>query len=169
MYMTLCYLCHWCPCPQGELPANLRPAHLLPPKKTFQDQQVGVAQPPMKSLPLPWVLVHMRPCVCVLQEWSLSFPQFCGALAIKSHWPSKLNTLGALFPDSRPLGYWDWHPSSEWGSELSLMWENFCNLIALQFVENPGGMAFDYIASVTLLPPCFGFFLLSLDIGDLFW
>ena len=48
-------------------------SHLLPPKKTFQDQHVGLAQAPMKSLLLPWVLVHMRPCVCPPRVESL-FP-----------------------------------------------------------------------------------------------
>ena len=48
------------------------------------------------------------------------------------------------------------------------MWENLCILIVLQFVENPGGTGFDYIASVALLPSCCGFFFVSLDIGDLF-
>ena len=36
-----------------------------PPQETLQYQQVGVAQAPMKSLLLPWVLVHVRPCVCL--------------------------------------------------------------------------------------------------------
>ena len=34
------------------------------PQETFQDQQVGLVQAPVKSLLLPWDLVGMKPCVC---------------------------------------------------------------------------------------------------------
>ena len=159
---TLWYLCHWCPCPQDEL---------QPPATSQED----LPRPACRSGPGSYEVTAFalgpgtHETLCVSSKSGLSFPQFCWALAIKPHWPSKLNTLGALPPDARPLGWRDWLPSSEWGSELSLMWENFCNLIVLQFVENPGGMGFDYTASVALLPSCCGFFFVSLDIGDLFW
>ena len=37
------------------------------------------------------------------------FPQSCGAPAIKPHWPSKPNYLGAPPPDDRPLHWGAWH------------------------------------------------------------
>ena len=40
--------------------------------------------------------------LCALQEWSFYFPQSCGVLAIKPHWPSKPNALGAPPPNARP-------------------------------------------------------------------
>ena len=46
-----------------------------------------------------------------------------------------------------------------WGSELTLPWENFCDIIILQFVGHPpGGMRFDYIVSAPLLPSHCDFF-----------
>ena len=39
-------------------------SHTIYPQETLQDQLVDFTQAPMKSLPLPWVLVHVRPCVC---------------------------------------------------------------------------------------------------------
>ena len=71
--------------------------------------------------------------------------------------PSKPSALGNLFP-------WSWTPGMEclmWGSEFSLLWENLCNIIFLQFVAfssfshtwaGGGGMRFDYITSPPLLP-----------------
>ena len=41
-----------------------------------------------------WVLVHTRFCLCLPSL----FPQSCGCSVIKSHWPSKSNSLGVLSP-----------------------------------------------------------------------
>ena len=38
-------------------------SRLLPLQETLQDQQVDVAQAPIKLLLLPWVPVHMKFCV----------------------------------------------------------------------------------------------------------
>ena len=38
-------------------------SHSLPPQDTFQDQQVGLAQAPVKSLLFPWELVSGDLCV----------------------------------------------------------------------------------------------------------
>ena len=47
-----------------------------------------------------------------------------------------------------------------WGSELSLLWENLCNITILQFVGClPRDMGFDYIASPPLLLVSFWFLL----------
>ena len=57
------------------------------------------------------------------------FPQSCGSSVIKSHWPSKSNSLGVLssFVGSQ-LG------KSVWDLELLQQYENFFDLIVLQFV-----------------------------------
>ena len=43
--------------------------------------------------------------VCALQEWSLCFPQSCRSPAIKSHWPSKSDSLGIPPPIAGPPGW----------------------------------------------------------------
>ena len=49
------------------------------------------------SLLLFWVLVLF--CfVCDLQDWSLYFPQSCVSLVVKSHWPSRSDSLGIPSP-----------------------------------------------------------------------
>ena len=46
-----------------------------------------------------------------------------------------------------------------WGSELSLLWENFCGIIVFQFVSWPPGVyGFDFTVIVPLLLSCCGFF-----------
>ena len=40
--------------------------------------------------------------VYALQEWSLCFPQSCGAPTVKPPWPSKPNALGLLLPVPDP-------------------------------------------------------------------
>ena len=53
-----------------------------------------------------------------------------------------------------------------WGSELSLLWENFCDIIVLWFVGcPPRGMDFDFIVIVPVLPPCRGFFVFGCRIS----
>ena len=54
----------------------------------------------------------------------------CGTPAIKTHWPSRPNALGES-------SSWYWTPGLGtliWGSEFSLLCENLCNIIILQFV-----------------------------------
>ena len=69
--------------------------------------------------------------VCALQE-SL-FPQSCRSSVIKSHWPSKSNSLGilSLFCQIPRLG------SLLWSLELLKQCENFFGIIVLQFVSCP--------------------------------
>ena len=57
------------------------------------------------------------------------FPQSCGSSAVKSHWPSKSNSLGVLssFVGSQ-LG------KSVWDLELLQQYENFFRIIVPQFV-----------------------------------
>ena len=65
-----------------------------------------------------------------LQEWSFCCPQSCGIARIKHHWLSKPGSLGASPPVARSPGW----GTSQWSSELSLWWENFCGIIVFQFV-----------------------------------
>ena len=57
--------------PQGELQLGVPCTSTLLLQDTHQ--QVGLAQAPMRLLLLPWVLVHVRFCVCHLKVKSL-FP-----------------------------------------------------------------------------------------------
>ena len=59
------------------------------------------------------------------------FPQSCGSSVIKSHWPSKSNSLGLLSPFAGS-------PRLEnllWALELSQQCENFFGILVLQFVD----------------------------------
>ena len=50
--------------------------------------------------------------------------------------------------------------SPTWGSDLSLLWENLCSVIILQFVGHPTGvMGLDYIVSPPVLPTPLWFLL----------
>ena len=60
-------------CPHDELQLGVPCTATLPLQDTHQAQQVGLAQAPMILLLLPWVLVHVRFCVCHLKVKSL-FP-----------------------------------------------------------------------------------------------
>ena len=55
-----------------------------PPQETLQDQQVALAQAPMRSLPSPWVLV--QDTVCMLKEWSPCFTQSPTGLQSQMVW-----------------------------------------------------------------------------------
>lgn len=73
-------------------------SHSLHPKRTLQDQQVDLAQGPMKSLTLPLTLICARSCpwTCPPRAESLHFPQSKGAHEIKPLWSSKPNVFGFL-------------------------------------------------------------------------
>ena len=63
------YICHQLLWPQHE------PQPTPPHQETLQDQQVGLAQTPMKLLLLPLVPVYVRFCAIPLRVKSL-FPPF---------------------------------------------------------------------------------------------
>ena len=46
--------------------------------------------------------------VCALQDWSVWFPQSCGSPVIKSHWPSRSDSLGIPRPFVRFSGLEAW-------------------------------------------------------------
>ena len=57
-----------------------------------------------------------------------------------------------------------------WGSGLSLVWENFCDvLFSSLWIIHLGGMGFDYMMSVPFLLSHCVFFFMALDVEYLFW
>ena len=97
---------------------------------------------------LPWVLECSRPCV-----WSPNvgflFPPVLWDSWGQTPYPSKPDSLGDPPPRLPGLGAW-W-----WGLKFSMLWENFCGIIILQFVTCVG---FDFTMIVPLLLACCGFF-----------
>ena len=77
----------------------------------------------VESLLLSYGSCCMQDFVCTLRDWSLCFPQSCESPIIKSHWPSKPDSLG--IPRMGSL---------TWGSEPTQQWENFFGIIFLKFV-----------------------------------
>ena len=53
---------------------------------------------PVESLLLSSEFLCMQSFVYALQDWGLCFPQSYGSLLIKSHWPSRSNSLGIPSP-----------------------------------------------------------------------
>ena len=105
-----------------------------PPQETLQDQQVGLTQAAMKSLLFPLGPSLYEPCVCPLRI----FLQFTQVL-----W-SSCHQAPLAFKDKCSGGSSSWYQTSRlrslmWGSELSLLWENLCNIIILKFVGCPPG------------------------------
>ena len=98
---------------------------------------------------------------CVPSEWSFCFPQSGGIPAIKSHLSSRPDFLGAhqfiLLLQDPQAG-----ESQFWGSELLLLWENFCGITVFHsgfWVAHLVCMGFDFIMIVPLLLPSCGLFV----------
>ena len=102
------------------------------PQDTLLDLQVHLVYDPMKLL-LCLGSQHMWKLVLALQEWSPCFPRSHGFPLLKSHWPSKPNTLEDLLPDARPPD-----------------WRAWCGLRALTPVQEP--LWYNYF-------PIFGFLI----------
>ena len=113
-----------CPCSELQLPSP------SPLQETLQYYQVGLAQS-LKGF-YPWVLVHTRLCVCPPRTEFLFHPVL---------WKPCIQTLLAFKArfsgDSSSRYRIPRLGSLMWGSELSLPWENFCDIIILQFVSHP--------------------------------
>ena len=120
-YSQICSCQCLCPCSKPQL-------HPLAWQETLQYQQVGLAQALMRSLLFYSQSWHTQDLVCTLKELSFCFPQPCGIPGLKLHWSLNLDSLGLLL---LLLG------SPMWGSELSLLWQNFCGIIVFQFVGHP--------------------------------
>ena len=95
---------------------------------------------------------------------SLCFTQSCGSFIIKSHWPSKSDSLGIPSLCQIPrLG------SLMWGLEPSQKCENFSGNIILHYVSSTGWV---WDLTSTWLCPSYNLFVaspLSCDIGYLFF
>ena len=145
-------------------------ATLPPPQNTLQDQQVGLPQATMKSLLLPWLPVHTGPCMHPLRVESLflSLQSLCRSpMELLQSSPAGLQSQmvwGLLLQCQTPR-LW----SLMWGLELSLLWENFCDIIVLQFVgRTPGGVWNLIISGVHPFYCLILVLLLSLDVKYLF-
>ena len=94
---------------------------------------------------LPWVPVHARPCVCP-PGVELLFPPVLWHSCTQAPLDYKAKCSG---------GCSSWCQTPRLGSLMwdSVLWENFHNIIVLQFVgHHLTGMGFDYIVSVPFLP-----------------
>ena len=107
-------------------------SHTMLPQETLWNQQVGLAQVPKKSLTLLCVPVCMRPCVFPPRV-KFSFPPSPMELLNRSLVGLQSQMLGGFFLWCQIPGL----RSLMWGLKLSLLWENFCNIIILQFVDCP--------------------------------
>lgn len=116
---------------EAQLPPSPSPSL----QETLQVHQVDLAHAPMKSLLLPRVLVHIRPCVHMYSKSGVSVCSIPVELLLSTHWPSKPHALGVYPPNARPpeLG------SLMWCSELSLSSEN-CDIIVFQFCRSLQGV-----------------------------
>ena len=79
-------------CPQSEP---------QPPPALPEDPPRPTGGPDPDSYGVPALTQCTWNPACTLQQWSLCFPQSCGALALKPHWSSMPNTPGAP-PNARP-------------------------------------------------------------------
>ena len=138
--------------------------HLLSPQKTPQDQHVGLAQAPVKSLLFPWLLVCTRICMHPARVESL-LPPVLWRSCSQAPLPFKVKySGGSSSPYQTPsLG------SLMWDSQLSLLWKNFSDIIILQFVIRPpkgyGICLYDECILPTIL---LSFFFMSLGVGSFF-
>ena len=152
---------------QGYLPELLLPAFLSPRQATADPCFHRISSNTSKYIwlspaSLPWILVHTD-FICALQEWSLFLqvllkpcnqisPAFKVRFLVSSHSLCWIPTLRRL----------------KWGSELSLSWENFFNImIFCLWVTYPEGIGF--IMFAPCLPSCCGFFDFGYGVYAYFW
>ena len=64
----------------------------------------------------------MQSFVCALQDWSLCFPQSCGSLIIKSHWPARSDSLGIPSPFVRSPVWEAWWGIQSLRNSARLLW-----------------------------------------------
>ena len=107
----------------------------MPPQETLQhSQQVALVPSPVESLLLSSESWCAQGFVCALQEWSLCFPQSSRNPIIKSHWPSRSDSLGIPHPFVRSQA-----GKPDVGSEPLQQWENVLGIIVLQCEGHPPG------------------------------
>ena len=98
------------------------------------NQQVGLAQAPMKSLLFLWVPEHLRPCGHPPRVEFLLHPVLwssCGQALMT--FKAKCSGSTSSWCQTPRLG------SLTWGSELSFLQENLCDMIIFQSVGHPPG------------------------------
>ena len=155
--------------PNWLLPVSKSPewsfSHFLPLQETLQDQQVGLTQAPFRLLLLPWVLENVRFCVCPLRIESV-FPTALWSPKSKTHWPSRLNILGAPLPNTGLLG-----SGAQWGAQTPRsLGRTSAIVITLPFVcQSPWDMGLCYTMTPPLLPDSLWFLLYIFSCSDLFW
>ena len=122
-----------------------------PPQETLQPQQIVLVWSPVESLLLSSKSCCMQGFICALQDWILCFPQSCGSHVIKSHWPSRSNSLGSPSPFVGSPGWKLDMGFRTFTTVGELLW-CYCSPVYLV------GMEFDFIMIVPLLPSHYGFF-----------
>ena len=121
-------VCHQCPFPHSEPQLTpTSPGDALRPTGKSGPGSYGVTA-------LVWVPVYMKPCVRPPRVESLFLP-FLWIPCTQAPLASKAKcSEGSSSQCQTPrLG------SLIWGSELSLLWENLCDVIIFQFVGHPLG------------------------------
>ena len=147
------------PCPCGE-PLPTRASTGGPPTLAGGSGSVTCRV----TAPFLWVLACAG--VCALQHWGLCFPQSCGSPIIKSHWPSRPDSLGIPSPFVRSPGWEAWrgvqnlHSSGR--TSLVLLFSGL-------WVAHLAGMGFDFIMIVPLLPSHRGFFFVFGGVSFFRW
>ena len=100
----------------------------------------------------PWCIQNS---VCALQAWNFCFPQSFGRLIIKSHWPSRSDSLVIPSPF---VGFPGWE-ALHGVQNLHNSGRTFLVLLfSSLWVTHQAGMGFDFIMIVPLLPSYCGFF-----------
>ena len=135
------------PCPS--------PCWLRPPQEALQHWQVVLIQ----SLIGPLLLSSGSWCtqnfVCALQDWSLCCPKSSGGPIIKTHWPSRPDSLGIPRQFVESPGWETWcgvqnlYNSGRTSSAL---------LFSSLWITHLVVIGFDFILIVPLLLSCCGFF-----------
>ena len=141
--------CCQCPCPCGE-PLSTHTSRWDPPTLagSFGSVSCGVTCWVTVSCEVtaPWLLLV---CASALQDWCLCFPQSCRSSVVKSHQPSRSDSLGIPSPFVGSPGWEAWygvqnlHNSGR--TSLVLLFSSL-------WITHPAGMEFDFIVITPLLP-----------------
>ena len=147
------------PCPCGE-PLSTHASRGDPPTLagSFGSVSCGVTAPwscwvtVSCEVTAPWQFLV---CASALQDWCLFFPQSCGSPVVKSHPPSRSDSLGIRSPFVGTPG------RKAWYGVQNLHDSGRTSLVLLFFslwVTHPAGMVFDFIVITPLLPSHCSFF-----------
>ena len=127
----------------------------------------SLVQSPVGSLLLSSGSWCMQTFVCAFQDWSVCFPQSSGRPIIKSHWPSRPNSLGIPSPFVLSPGWEAWHGVQNFHNSGTT---SLVLLFSSLWVTQQMGMGFDFIVIEPFLSCCLAAASsLSLDIGYLFF